>query len=86
MTEYMCFNKRGDISTQNGSYLKLEDKFTYLGIKVSSIETDINMQLAKAWTAVDRLSVLWKSNLTDKIKRNFFQAEVLSILLEELIK
>ena len=28
--EYMCFNQRGDISTQNGSSLKLVDKFTYL--------------------------------------------------------
>ena len=28
-TEYMCFNQRGDISTLNGSSLKLVDKFTY---------------------------------------------------------
>ena len=27
-TEYTCFNQRGDISTQNGSSLKLVDKFT----------------------------------------------------------
>ena len=30
-TEYMCFNQRGDISTLNGSSLKLVDKITYLG-------------------------------------------------------
>ena len=35
-TEYMCFNQRGDISTLNGSSLKLVDKFTYLGSSVSS--------------------------------------------------
>ena len=35
-TEYMCFNQRGDISTQNGSSLKLVNKFTYLGSSVSS--------------------------------------------------
>ena len=29
-TEYMPFNKKGDISTLNGSSLKLVDKFTYL--------------------------------------------------------
>ena len=28
-----------------------------------------------------RLSVIWKSDLTDKIKRSFFQAAVVSILL-----
>ena len=29
--EYMCFNQRGEISTLEGSSLKLVDKFTYLG-------------------------------------------------------
>ena len=42
-TEYMCFNQTGDISTLNGSSLKLVDKFTYLGSSVSSTETDIDM-------------------------------------------
>ena len=31
--------------------------------------------------AIDRLSVIWKSELTDKIKRIFFQAAIVSILL-----
>ena len=39
------------------------------------------MRLAKAWTTIDRLSVMWKPVLTDKIKRNFFHAAVVSILL-----
>ena len=77
----MCFNQRGDISILSGSSLKLVDKFTYLGSSVSSTEKDINTWLTKAWTAIDKLSVIWKSNLTDKIKRNFFQAGVMSILL-----
>ena len=41
-TEYMCFNQTGDISTQNGSSLKLVDKFTYRGSCVSLTETDID--------------------------------------------
>ena len=65
-TEYMCFNQTGDISTLNGGSLKLVDKFTYLGSSVSSTETDIDTRQAKAWTAFDRLSVIWKSDLTDK--------------------
>ena len=79
--EYICFNQRGDISTLNGSSLKQVDKFTYLGSSVSSTETDINKRLAKAWTAIDRLSVIWKSDLTDKINGSFFQSVVVSILL-----
>ena len=31
--------------------------------------------------AINRLSVIWKSNLTDKMKRSFFQAAFVSILL-----
>ena len=77
----MWFNQTGDIATLNGSSLKLEDKFTYQGTSVSSTETDINTRLAMAWTANDRLSVIWKSDLTDKIKCSFFQAAVVSILL-----
>ena len=80
-TEYTCFNQTGDISTLNGSSLKLVDKFTYLGSSVLSTETDINTWLAKAWTAIDRLLVIWKSDLTDKMKCSFFQAAVVSILL-----
>ena len=70
----------GDISTLNGSSLKRVDKFTYPGSSVSSTERDINTWLAMAWKTIDRLSVIWKSDLTDKIKHSFFQAAVVSIL------
>ena len=56
--------------------LKLVDKFTYLGSSVSSTEKDIDTRLTKAWTAIDRLSIVWKSDL----KRSFFLAAVVSIL------
>ena len=71
-TEYMCFNQTGDISTLNGSSLKLVDKFTYQESSVSSTETDINTRLAKALAAIDRLSVIWKSDLANKMKPSFF--------------
>ena len=37
--------------------------------------------LTKAWTAIDKLSIIWKSDLTDKMKRSFFQVVVVLILL-----
>ena len=77
----MCFNQTGDVSTLNGSSLNLVGKFTYLGSSVSSTERDINSRLAKAWTGIDRLSVIWKSDLTDKMKPSFFQVADVSILL-----
>ena len=80
-TEYMCYNQTGNIATLDGASLKLVDKFTYLGSSVSSTEKDIDTRLTKAWTAIDRLSIIWKLDLTDKMKRSFFQAAVVSILL-----
>ena len=80
-TEYMYYNQTGDISTLDGTSLKLIDKFTYLGSSVSSTEKDIDTRLTKVWTAIDRLSIIWRSDLTDKMKRSFFQVAVVSILL-----
>ena len=79
--EYMYFNQTGNISTLNSSTLKLVDKFSSQVSSVSSTETDFDTRLAKAWTAINRLSVIWKSDLTNKIKRSFFQAVVMLILL-----
>ena len=56
------YNQTGNIATLDGASLKLVDKFN-LGSSVSSTEKDI------AWTAIDRLSIIWKSDLTDKMKR-----------------
>ena len=80
-TEYISFNQTGDISTLGGSSLKLVHQYTYLGSSVSSTEKDIDTRLTKAWTAINRLSVIWKSDLTDKMKLSFFPAAVVSILL-----
>ena len=56
-------------------------KFTNLGSSVSATEKDINTRPTKTWTAIDELSIIWKSDLTNKMKRSFFQAAVVSILL-----
>ena len=77
----MCYNQTGDISTLDGTPLKLVDKFTYLVSSVASTDKDIDTRLTKAWTAINRLSIIWKSNLTNKMKRSFFQAAVTSIQL-----
>ena len=80
-TEYTCFNQTGNFSTLEETSLKLIDKFTYLGSSVLSTEKDIDTRLTKAWTAIDKLTIIWKSDLTDKMKRSFFQAAVVLILL-----
>ena len=77
----MRYDWTEDISTLDGTPLKLVDKFTYLGSSITSTEKDIDTRLTKAWTAIIRLSIIWKSDLTDKMKCSFFQAVVASILL-----
>ena len=67
-TEYMCFNQTGDISALGSSSLKLVDKVIYLGNSVSSTEKDID-------------TLLWKSDLIDKMKRSILQTAVILILL-----
>ena len=51
----MCYNQTGDISTLEGTPLKLVDKFTYLGSSVESTEKDIIY-------SVDKLIITFKKN------------------------
>ena len=76
----ICAIIKGGTSLE-GTPRKLVDKFTYLGSSIESTEEDIDTRLTKAWTAINRLSIIWKSDLTDKMKRSFFQAAVTLILL-----
>ena len=55
--------------------------YVFIESSVSSTEKDIDTQLTKTGTAINRLSIIWKSDLTDKMKRSFFQAAVVSRLL-----
>ena len=60
-TEYMYFTQTGDISTQEGTSLKLVDRFTYLGSSFSSTEKDIDARLTKAWAAIDTQTIKWNA-------------------------
>ena len=81
-TEFEWFNQNrsGYISTLKGGSLKLVDKFIYLASSISFTENDINTRLTNAWTAIYRLSVIWKSDQSHK-RKQFFQPAVVSILL-----
>ena len=62
-----AFNQRGDIYMLRSGPLKLMDRFTNLRSSVSSTEKDYQ----KAWRAINRLSVIWNLEMTNKIKRSF---------------
>ena len=47
---------------------------------MSSTESDIFIRIVNAWAAIDWLSIMWNSDLSDK-KQDFFQAMAMSVLL-----
>ena len=53
---------------------------SYFGNNISSTESNVNKRIVKAWTAIDRLMIIWKSNLTDKITQEFFLVIAMSVL------
>ena len=74
-TEYMCFNQTDDISTLNSSSLKLHRK-------PCLVNRDRHRHVtSKGMDCYERLLVVWKSDLTNKMKHSFFQTVVVSILL-----
>ena len=80
----MCFYGWKYLWGEISVFCSLDWRWEHLHLsdpKVESTEKDIETRLRKAWTAINRLSTIWKSNLTDKMKRSFFQAAVTSILL-----
>ena len=60
-------------STLNDKPLKLIDHFRYLSSNISSTKSNVNTYLGKTWTSINRLSTIWKFDLSDKIKQKFFQ-------------
>ena len=77
----MCFKWKEAIFTLTCSPLKLVVKFIYLGSNISSTESDVNIYLEKAWTAISRLLIIWKFDLSKKIKWDLFQTLARSILV-----
>ena len=47
---------------------------------MSSTKNNINICIENAWTATDKISTICKSDLSDKIKGEFFQAVAVSVL------
>ena len=63
-----CFKRKRAISTQKGKSQKLAVQMEYIGSNFSSTESDVNIHLTKMSYDSDRLSILWKSDVSYKIK------------------
>ena len=49
---YMCLKRKG--VTIGGKPLKLVDQLSYLGCHISSIGSNVNIRIGKAWSYIDR--------------------------------
>ena len=80
-TEYMSYNQIGTMHTPSGDDIKSVSFFIYLGSNVASTEADVKARIGKAWGALDGLNDIWKSALSDDIKRDLFRAAVQPVLI-----
>ena len=83
-TEYMTFNEAHDhapIKTREGAELKEVTDFKYLGSYVCDSRKDFLTRKALAWSACNKLHLIWESNISLSIKLSLFRACVESILL-----
>ena len=56
---------------------EIRSKFTLLGGCISSTESDVNVHQAKVWTAICRLVIIWKCDLSCKKKQNFLPSSTI---------
>ena len=61
--------------------MKSVEDFTYLGSRIISSDSDIQVRKAKAWSALNKMDKVWKSSLPLQMKRRFFSSVVESVLL-----
>ena len=50
--------------------IRVED-FKYLGSYSKSTDRDVNIRIAKAWSALNSMQSIWKSNLCEGLTRHF---------------
>ena len=79
--EFIWIKQEEPISILSGKPLKLVDLFIYVSSNISSAESDVNICLEKALNAIERLLIIWKFYLSDKIKQVFFQDVAVSTLI-----
>ena len=79
-TKFIAVNTEGTNTAQNGCDLEQVNDFNYVGSKIISSENEIQVRIGSAWSALNKLFPIRKSNLDVSIKRKFFRATVESVL------
>ena len=61
--KFIGFNQQGSIQTVPGESIELVESFIYLGSEINSTKKDMEILIAKAWTALNKMDTIWKSAL-----------------------
>ena len=69
------------MKSKSSNTIKQGNYFEYLGSYIDSTEWDMNIRIAKEWSALNSMNVISKSSLCRKLKINFSRAAVESVLL-----
>ena len=77
----MAFGEDGDLKTIENANIKKVLNFLYLGAWIGSSSSDIKVRKAKAWSALNKMHVIWKSSMNRNLKIRLFRATVESVLL-----
>ena len=81
----MSLNQDSSVSmcmkSLNGEAIKNIFDIKYLGSYIASTDNDVSIRISKAWAVLNNLNKIWTSNLSIRLKRNFFRATVESVLV-----
>ena len=84
-TEYMSLNQDSSVSMSmkslNGEAIKNVLDFKYLGSYIAFTDNDVSIRIGNAWTVLNNHNKIWTSNMSIRLKRNFFRATVESVLV-----
>ena len=83
-TEYVRLNSNsddGNMKSNNCNIIKQVENFKYLGSFIRSTEKDIEIRIAKYWSALNSMRTIWKSKMSDNLKISFFRATVECVLV-----
>lgn len=81
-TEYMIFNQvQAELKSSSNWKLNCVNDFLYLGSWINSSKKDIDVRINKAWAALRKLTPIWNSTLSMKLKLRFFHSTVTTVLL-----
>ena len=70
-----------EVKSLDGTKLEVVDDFNYLGAWIASTQKDIRIRRARAWSALHSMNKVWKSGMSDNLKRRLFVTTVESVLV-----